>query len=87
MQRAILSPTTARYVWEKELKKGVKPGHYLFQLTKLPNPLTRLCAMPRQLRIQYPGAMYHVMSRGNRGDAIFLDNVDRHDWLKTLAES
>jgi hypothetical protein len=22
--------------------------------------------MPRQLRIQYPGAMYHVVSRGNR---------------------
>jgi hypothetical protein len=22
--------------------------------------------MPRQLRIQYPGAMYHVMSRGTR---------------------
>jgi putative transposase len=31
--------------------------------------------------------MYHVMSRGNRGDAIFLDDVDRHDWLKTLAEA
>jgi putative transposase len=43
--------------------------------------------MPRQLRIQFPGAMYHVMSRGNRGDAIFLDDVDRHDWLKTLAEA
>jgi REP element-mobilizing transposase RayT len=27
------------------------------------------------------------MSRGNRGDAIFLDDVDRHDWLKTLAEA
>jgi putative transposase len=43
--------------------------------------------MPRQLRIQYPGAMYHVMSRGNRGDPIFLDDVDRHDWLRTLAEA
>ncbi len=33
--------------------------------------------MPRQLRIQYPGAMYHVMSRGNRRQDIFLDDVDR----------
>jgi REP element-mobilizing transposase RayT len=41
--------------------------------------------MPRQLRIQYPGAMYHVMSRGNRRAAIFLDDVDRQDFLKTLA--
>ncbi|MEI6392584.1 MAG: hypothetical protein WCT12_15945 [Verrucomicrobiota bacterium] len=43
--------------------------------------------MPRQLRIQYPGAMYHVMSRGNRRQDIFLDDVDRQDFLKTLAEA
>ena len=42
--------------------------------------------MPRQLRIQYPGAMYHVMSRGDRREDIFLDDVDRQDFLKTLAE-
>jgi REP element-mobilizing transposase RayT len=43
--------------------------------------------MPRQLRIQYTGAMYHAMSRGNRRAEIFLDDVDRHDFLKTLAEA
>jgi len=32
-------------------------------------------------------AMYHVMSRGNRREHIFLDDVDRHDFLKTLAEA
>ena len=42
--------------------------------------------MPRQLRIPYPGAMYHVMSRGDRREDIFLDDVDRQDFLKTLAE-
>src|SRR5438876_8230976 len=42
--------------------------------------------MPRKLRVEYPGAMYHVMSRGNRRQGIFLDDVDRHDFLKTLAE-
>jgi REP element-mobilizing transposase RayT len=42
--------------------------------------------MPRQLRIQYPGAMYHVMSRGNRRAEIFLDDADRHDFLKPLAK-
>ena len=30
--------------------------------------------MPRQVRIQYPGAMYHVMSRGNRRQDIYLDD-------------
>lgn len=43
--------------------------------------------MPRKLRLQYPGAMYHVMSRGDRGERIYLDDVDRHDFIKTLAEA
>ena len=43
--------------------------------------------MPQQLRIEYPGAMYHVMSRGNRRQDIYLDDMDRHDFLKTLAEA
>jgi hypothetical protein len=38
--------------------------------------------MPRQLSIQYPGAIYHVMSRGDRREKI----VDRQDFLKTLAK-
>jgi len=29
--------------------------------------------------------MYHVMSRGDRREDIFLNDVDRHDFLKTLA--
>jgi hypothetical protein len=37
--------------------------------------------MPRKPRIEYPGAMYHVMSRGDRSEDIFLDDVDRQDFL------
>lgn len=37
--------------------------------------------MARKLRVQYPGAMYHVMSRGNRRQDIYLDDVDRHQML------
>ena len=28
--------------------------------------------MARQPRFQYPGAVYHVMARGNGGDAVFV---------------
>ena len=42
--------------------------------------------MPRKLRVEYPGAMYHLMSRGDRREDIFLDDVDRQDFVKTLAE-
>ena len=41
--------------------------------------------MPRKLRVQYPGAIYHVMNRGHRQEYIFLVDVDRQDFLKTLA--
>ncbi len=43
--------------------------------------------MPRKIRVQYPGAIYHVTSRGDRGEDVFLDDVDRQDFLKTLAEA
>ncbi len=43
--------------------------------------------MPLKLRVEYPGAMYHVMSRGDRREDIFLDDVDRQDFIKTLAEA
>ena len=42
--------------------------------------------MARKLRIQYPGAVYHVMSRGDRREAIFFDDADRQRFLETLAE-
>ena len=43
--------------------------------------------MPRQLRVEYPGAIYHIMSRGDRRKDIYVDDVDRQDFLKTLAEA
>jgi putative transposase len=43
--------------------------------------------MARPLRIQYPGAAYHVMARGNQGRAIFADDTDRQRFLATLGES
>jgi putative transposase len=33
--------------------------------------------MPRRLRIQYPGAIYHVMARGNGRQDIVCDDADR----------
>lgn len=43
--------------------------------------------MSPQRRLEYSGAMYHLMSRGNRREDIFLDDVDRHDFIKPLAEA
>jgi REP element-mobilizing transposase RayT len=46
-----------------------------------------MTTIPRQLRVEFPGAIYHLMSRGDRREDIFLNDVDRHDFLKTLAEA
>ncbi len=43
--------------------------------------------MPRMMRVQYPGAIYHIMNRGDRRENIYVDDVDRQDFLKTLAEA
>ena len=43
--------------------------------------------MPRSIRIEFAGAVYHVMARGNRRGAIFLDDEDRRMFLKTLGEA
>jgi REP element-mobilizing transposase RayT len=37
--------------------------------------------------MQYPGACYHVLSRGDRHEAIFLNEDDRRRFLNTLAEA
>jgi len=42
--------------------------------------------MPRPLRIQFPGAVYHVMNRGNGRQAIFEDATDARRFLARLEE-
>lgn len=42
--------------------------------------------MARQWRIEFDGALYHVLSRGNEQRDIFADDQDREKFLQTLAE-
>ncbi len=42
--------------------------------------------MARQWRIEYEGALYHVMSRGNEGRGITQDDEDRRQFLSVLEE-
>lgn len=38
--------------------------------------------MARQLRVEYPGALYHLTARGNDQQKIFHDETDRQHFLK-----
>jgi REP element-mobilizing transposase RayT len=42
--------------------------------------------MSRPLRIEYAGAIYHVTSRGDRREDIYLDDGDRQMWLDVLSQ-
>lgn len=42
--------------------------------------------MARPLRIEYPGAVYHVLTRGNNRQAIFRDDADRRVYLAKLRQ-
>jgi putative transposase len=42
--------------------------------------------MARPLRIEFPGGLYHVTSRGDRREAIFLSDADRQYWLDLLGQ-
>jgi putative transposase len=43
--------------------------------------------MSRPLRLEYPGAVYHITCRGNERRPIFKDNQDRESFLDILVQS
>jgi len=43
--------------------------------------------MARKLRLEYAGAVYHVMNRGDRREPIFKDDEDRQRFITTLGEA
>lgn len=50
-------------------------------------PERRVSDVARKTRIEYPGAIYHVMNRGDRREAIFKDDLNREGFLDTLREA
>ena len=42
--------------------------------------------MGRAWRIEYEGALYHLMSRGNNGQDIYLNDADRNLFLEKISE-
>ncbi|MGQ0579710.1 MAG: transposase [Betaproteobacteria bacterium] len=40
--------------------------------------------MARPLRIEFPGALYHLTSRGDKQEDVFLDDADREEFLSVL---
>ena len=43
--------------------------------------------MARAVRVEFPGAFYHVMARGDRREAIVRDDAESATFVRTLAEA
>ena len=43
--------------------------------------------MSRPLRIEFPGALYHITSRGDRCEDIYDDDADRNSFLDIFADT
>ena len=43
--------------------------------------------MARPLRLEFASAIYHVTSRGDRRENIYLTDEDRQDWLDVLRQT
>jgi REP element-mobilizing transposase RayT len=50
-------------------------------------PSREKTAMARPLRVEYAGALYHVMNRGNRRERVFRSVADHRLFLDKLGEA
>jgi len=71
-------PTVLRYI-----VRGIWGHVFLCSI----NLFVILCYMARQIRIEYPGAIYHITSRGNAQQAIFETKADRYHFLSVLEQA
>jgi hypothetical protein len=62
--------------------KGVDPSYWIVLAAPRQSEV-----MARKLRVEYPGAIYQVMNRRDRREAIFRVDADRELFLETLGEA
>ena len=58
----------------------------MINLLTIKGNLATLSGMARQCRIEFEGAYYHILSRGNERRNIFNDNDDRISFLEILGK-
>ena len=79
-----VTPVNLETVLNREWRSGVR-AYYTIDTAATLGVMNAV--MPSPLRIQYAGARYHVMSRGDRREGIFYDDADRAEFLRTLSQA
>jgi REP element-mobilizing transposase RayT len=76
------TPVVSSSIWQRDAAKIVN----ILTSRRWALPLHERGGMARPLRIEFPHAVHHVMSRGNAKQTVFLDHRDRRLFLSTLWE-
>ena len=73
----------------KRVSKQIRLNGQTGQLLRLPGigATSYVSVAARKLRVEYSGAIYHGMNRGDRREPIFRDDADRQRFVETLAEA
>jgi len=74
-------------IFADDVDRGALLGSYGVRSCVLPLSKPTFVNMARPLRIGFPGAVYHVTSRGDRREPIFVDDVDRGVLLAVVAQA
>ncbi len=83
-----VAPAGAADAAANAVSKGVRPyrGQAVNGVNKSLTILENV-SMARQTRIEYAGAAYLVMARGNQGRRIYADDADRERWRERGASN
>ena len=82
-QRMLVVKHEAQIAWDGQLHVPIRVRWIILQSYEDSDLMPDGC----QVRIQFPGAVYHVMARGDRREAIFHDDEDRRMFLGVLGEA
>ena len=66
---------------------SIKLDRFVAELTQTRPSTTPSQSMARPLRIEFAGATYHITSRGDRREPIFVDDDDRRAFLDVLGQA
>jgi hypothetical protein len=85
---AVLS--LAAFFWPTRLHPGLQangvPENPMFSVDDGRQAAAVSRVRARGPRVQYPGAIYHVINRGDPREAIFWDDQDQRRFVETLGE-
>ena len=78
---------TRQTIFQKLSRTSVSPYYLNKKLTIMDACFRQSAVVPRQLRREYPGAIHHLMNRGDHREDMVKDDEDRGRFLAALGQA